>query len=107
MMNPYIEMSNGILSLPSILNAGKIRMEALPGLDNIFCWAVVLGPCHFLECYFGKKGDTPSGRITPTSLWSRWFRFWGRGLRPRWWQCVSQTARELKWNKAHPTRDGG
>ena len=56
MMNPYLELSNGILSLPSILSAGKIRMEDLPGLDkykdpttgcNTMCWAEVLGPCHF------------------------------------------------------------
>ena len=109
MMNPYLELSNGILSLPSILHVGKIKMEDLPGLNkykdpttgrHIFCWADVLGPCHLSECYFGKKGDTPSGRITLTSLRSRWFRFCGRGLRPGWWQCVPQTARELKWNKA-------
>jgi len=68
MMNPYLELSNGILSLPSILNAGKIRMEDLSGLDkykdpttgrHTFCWAEVLGPCHFPECYFGKKGGHP------------------------------------------------
>ena len=68
MMNPYLELSNGVLSLPRILNAGKIGMDDLPGLDkykdptsgrHIFCWAEVLGPCHFPECYFGKKGGHP------------------------------------------------
>ena len=67
-MNLYLELSNDILLLPSILNAGKIRMEDLPGLDkykdlttgrHIFCWAEVLGSCHFPECYFGKKGGHP------------------------------------------------
>ena len=26
---------------------------------TFFCWAEVLGPCHFPECYFGKKGGHP------------------------------------------------
>ena len=30
MMNPYLELSNGVLSLPRILNAGKIGMDDLP-----------------------------------------------------------------------------
>ena len=43
-------------------------MEDLPGLDkcndpttgrNTMCWAEVLGPCHFLECYFGQRGGHP------------------------------------------------
>jgi hypothetical protein len=68
MMNPYLELSNGVLSLPRILDAGKSTMNDLPRLDKykdpttgrqFFCWAEVLGPCHFPECYFGKKGDTP------------------------------------------------
>jgi hypothetical protein len=68
MMNPYLEVSNGVLSLPRISDAGKITMNDLPGLDkytdrttgrHIFCWAEVLGPCHFPECYFGKKGGHP------------------------------------------------
>ena len=68
MMNPYLELSNGILLLPSILTAGKIRMEDLPGLDkykdpttgrNAMCWAKVLGRCHFPDCYFGQKGGHP------------------------------------------------
>ena len=68
MMNPYLEMSNGVLSLSRILDAGKITMNDLPGLDkykdpttgrHIFCWAEVLGPCHYPECYFGKKGGHP------------------------------------------------
>ena len=116
MMNPYLELSNGVLSLPRILNAGKIGMDDLPGLDkykdpttgrHIFCWAEVLGPCHFPECTLEKKGGTPSGRITSASLRSRWFRFWGRGLRPGWWKCVHQMVRELKWSQAQQVRDGG
>jgi hypothetical protein len=68
LINPYLELTNGLLSLPSILNASKIRMEDLPGLDkckdpttgcNTMCWAKVLGPCHFPECYFGQKGGHP------------------------------------------------
>jgi hypothetical protein len=68
MMNLYLELSNGVLSLPRILDAGKITMNDLPGLDkykdpttgrHIFCWAEVIGPCHFPECYFGKKGGHP------------------------------------------------
>ena len=43
-------------------------MDDLSGLNkykdpttgcHIFCWAEVLGPCHFPECYFGKKGGNP------------------------------------------------
>jgi hypothetical protein len=65
MMNPYLELSNGVLSLPRILDVGKITMHDLPGLDkykdpttgrHTFCWAEVLG---FPECYFGKKGGHP------------------------------------------------
>jgi hypothetical protein len=68
MMNPYLEFSNGVLLLPRILDAGKITMNDLPGLEkykdpttgrHTFCWAEVLGPCHFPECYFGKKGGHP------------------------------------------------
>ncbi len=89
-MNPYLKLSDGILSLPSILNVGKIRMEDLPGLDkykdpttghHIFCWAEVLVPCLFRNATLGKKGETPSGRITPTCMRSRWFR--GPGVAAR------------------------
>ena len=34
LMNPYLELTNGKLLLPSILDAGKIRLEDLPGLDK-------------------------------------------------------------------------
>jgi hypothetical protein len=34
MMNPYLELSNGVLSLPRILDAGKITMNDLPGLEK-------------------------------------------------------------------------
>ena len=43
-------------------------MEDLPGLEkytdpttgrHICCWAEVSGPCHFPECYFGKKEGRP------------------------------------------------
>ena len=69
-MNPYLKLSNGMISLPSILSVGMIWMEDLPELDkykdpttttgrNTMCWAEVLGPCHFLDCYFGQKGGHP------------------------------------------------
>ena len=69
MMNLYLKLSNGILSFPSILNAGKNKMEDLAGLDkykdpttgrNTMCWAEVLGSCHFPDCYFGQKGGHPN-----------------------------------------------
>jgi hypothetical protein len=65
MMNPYLELSNGVLSFPRILDAGKITMNDLPGLDkykdpttgrHIFCWADF---CWAEVCYFGKKGGHP------------------------------------------------
>jgi hypothetical protein len=68
MMNPYLELSNGILLLSSILTVGNIRMEDLPGLNKYtdpttgrktLCWEEVLGPCHFPDCYFGQKRGTP------------------------------------------------
>ena len=59
MMNPYIEMSNGILSLPSILNAGKIRMEALPRLDNIFLLGRGVRPMPLSGMLLWEKGGHP------------------------------------------------
>ena len=67
-MNPYLKLSNGMISLPSILSVGMIWMEDLPELDkykdpttgrNTMCWAEVLSPCHFPDCYFGQKGGHP------------------------------------------------
>ncbi len=62
LMNPYLAKTNGCLFLPTLLNAGNIMIEDLPALDkfrnkctgcSMMCWAHVLGPCHYGDCYFG------------------------------------------------------
>ena len=62
LINPYLELTNGKLLLPSILDADKIWLEDLPGLNkykNPTTGRNVLGPCHFLDCYFGQREGHP------------------------------------------------
>jgi hypothetical protein len=67
-MNPYLAKTNGRLFLPTLLDAGNITLEDLPTLENfcnertgrsLMCWAHVLGPCHYADCYFGSRGGHP------------------------------------------------
>jgi hypothetical protein len=68
LMNPYLAKTNGKLFPPALLDAGNIRLEDLPKLEKIrnertgrstMCWAHVLGPCHYADCYFGSRGGHP------------------------------------------------
>jgi hypothetical protein len=64
-MNPYLAKANGHLFLPTLLDAGNITIEDLPTLEtfcnerngwSLMCWAHILGPCHYGDCYFGSRG---------------------------------------------------
>jgi hypothetical protein len=68
LMNPYFAKTNGRLFLPMFLDAGNIPIEDLPALEkfwnertghSLMCWAHVLGPCHYRDCYFGSQGGHP------------------------------------------------
>jgi hypothetical protein len=68
MMNPYLELSNGVLSLPRILDAGKITMNDLPGLDkykdptsgrHIFLLGRGIRPMPLSGMLFWKERGTP------------------------------------------------
>ncbi len=68
LINPYLAKTNGHLFLPTLLDAGNITLEDLPTLKNfwnertgrsLMCWAPVLGPCHYGDCYFGSRGGHP------------------------------------------------
>lgn len=68
-MNPYLEQTNGKLNLPAILEAGNITLDNLPRLSKFYnattgksgiCWSHVLGPCHFPDRYFARKGGHPT-----------------------------------------------
>ncbi len=63
LVNLYLAKTNGKLFLPALLDAGNIRLEDLPMLEKFWnertstmCWAHVLGPCHYADCYFGSRG---------------------------------------------------
>ncbi len=65
MMNPYLAKTNGKLLLLSLLDMSNITLEDLPTLEKLrnkrtgwstMCWARVLGPCHYADCYFGSRG---------------------------------------------------
>jgi hypothetical protein len=67
-MNPYLNHVNGLLALPELLKAGNIRYEDLTVLNRFcnpttekstVCWAHVLGPCHYQDCYFAARGSHP------------------------------------------------
>jgi hypothetical protein len=66
--NPYLNHFNGLLALPELLKAGNICYEDLPVLNwfrnpttgkSTVCWAHVLGPCHYQDCYFAARGGHP------------------------------------------------
>jgi hypothetical protein len=68
LMNLYLAKTNGRLFLPTLLDAGNITLEDLPTLEkfqnertgrSLMCWAHVLGPCHYGDCYFGSRGGHP------------------------------------------------
>ncbi len=68
LMNPYLNHFNGLLALPELLKAGNIHYENLPVLNRFHnpttekstvCWAHVLGPCHYRDCYFAARGGHP------------------------------------------------
>ncbi len=67
-MNPYLTKTNDCLFLPTLLDAGNITLEDLPTMEkfrnertgrSMLCWAHILGPCHYGDCYFGSRGGHP------------------------------------------------
>ncbi len=68
LMNPYLAKTSRCLFLPTLLNAGNITIEDLPALEkfrnkwtgrSLMCWAHVLGPRHYGDCYFGSQEGHP------------------------------------------------
>jgi hypothetical protein len=66
LMNPYLNHFNGLHALPELLKTGNVCYEDLPVLNRFrnpttgkstVCWAHVLGPCHYQDCYFAARGS--------------------------------------------------
>jgi len=69
MVNPYLERTNGMIYLPTVLEESNLSMEDLPTLDRFhnavtgrtnMCWSQVLGPCPYRDCYFASRGGHPA-----------------------------------------------
>jgi hypothetical protein len=66
LLNQYLNHFNGLLVLPELLKAGSVCYEDIPILNQFrnpntgkftVCWAHVLGPCHYWDCYFATRGS--------------------------------------------------